>query len=76
MLRSNKEIVSLAKLDNVYVNLPTEYNYLFEIFNYRRENHGVTFAPLLPEGTEVTIAENLELYGGFYLNQYNEANAF
>lgn len=76
LIANNQSIASLAKLDTVFVNMPTEYNYLFEVINHKRDEHGVTFAPLLPEGTEVTIAENLELYGGFFLGQYNEANTF
>lgn len=76
LIANNQSIVSLAKLDTVYVNMPNEYSYLFEVINHKRDEHGVNFAPLLPEGTEVTIAENLELYGGFFLGQYNEANTF
>ena len=76
LIRNNKNIVQLAKLDKVYVNMPGEYNFLFDLVNEDKEEHGVTFAPLLAEGTELTFAEKLELYGGFFLGQYNEANTF
>jgi len=76
LIGNNRDIVSLAKLDTVYVNMPAEYGFLFESVNKRRASHGVTFAPLLSDGTEMTMAENLELYGGFFLGQYNEANTF
>jgi hypothetical protein len=32
--------------------------------------------PLLAEETDEKIAGNLELYGGFYMNQFNQANMF
>lgn len=76
LIGNNRDIVSLAKLDTVYVNMPAEYAFLFDAVNKRRESHGVTFAPLLSDGIEMAMAENLELYGGFFLGQYNEANTF
>ncbi len=76
LIGNNRDIVSLDKLDTVYVNMPAEYNFLFDVVNKRRESHGVTFAPLLSNGIEMTTAKNLELYGGFFLGQYNEANTF
>ena len=76
LIGNNRDIVSLDKLDTVYVNMPAEYSFLFDVVNKRRESHGVTFAPLLSNGIEMTTAKNLELYGGFFLGQYNEANTF
>lgn len=76
LIANNRQIVSLEKLDTVYVNMPAEYGFLFSEVNKSRGDHGVTFAPLLPERTEASITENLELYGGFFLGQYNEANTF
>lgn len=76
LITNNKSIVSLAKLDTVYVNMPSEYQFLFEVINQEREDHGVSFQPLLAEGAEITMVDNLELYGGFFLNQFNEANTF
>lgn len=76
LIANNRQIVSLAKLDTVYVNMPAEYGFLFAEVNKSRSEHGVTFAPLLTERTEASIGENLELYGGFFLGQYNEANTF
>ena len=76
LIGNNRDIVSLDKLDTVYVNMPAEYHFLFDVVNKKRESHGVTFAPLLSNGIEMTTAKNLELYGGFFLGQYNEANTF
>lgn len=76
LLRNNSTITSLAKLDKVYVNMPEEYGFLFDIVNKNKEQHGVSFLPLVADLPDGGFAENLELYGGFFLNQYNEANTF
>lgn len=76
LINNNREIVSLAKLDTVYVNMPDEYRFLFDIVSKKHEGRGISFVPLLAEGMEPEAAENLELYGGFFLNRFNEANTF
>ena len=76
LINNNPSIVALAKLDKVYVNLPQQYNFLFDVINHDRAEQGVTFAPLVAEPTEITFTENLELYGGLFLDQFNEANTF
>ena len=76
LIGNNRDIVSLDKLGTVYVNMPAEYHFLFDVINKKRESHGVTFAPLLTDGNGAVAARNLELYGGFFLGQYNEANTF
>lgn len=76
LINNNQSIVSLSKLDKVVVNLPAEYNFLFDMVNDDKEEHGVTFVPMMAEGEQSPFTENLELYGGFFLGQYNAANTF
>ena len=76
LIGNNREITALAKPETVYVNMPKEYGFLFDIINRRKESHKVLFAPLLPADVIPDFAENLELYGGMFLGQYNEANTF
>ena len=76
LIFNNPEITSLAKIDTVYVNLPDRYRFLLDMANKAMEESDLTFAPLLPEGTEASIVDNLELYGGFFTGRYNEANTF
>ncbi len=76
LMENNKSIVSLAKMDTVYVNMPSEYSFLLDIVNKKHEGRGHTFQPLVSEGTENVLSENLELYGGFFLGKFNEANTF
>lgn len=76
LISNNQNITSLAKLDRVYVNMPKRYDFLFHIINKKRDENGVVFAPALPEDTDIAFAANLELYGGFFLSQNNDANTF
>lgn len=76
LINNNQSIVSLSKLEKVVVNMPAEYNFLFDMVNDDKEEHGVTFVPMMAEGDTSPFAENLELYGGFFLGQYNAANTF
>lgn len=76
LINNNQDITSLVKIDTVYINMPDEYHFLFDIVSKKQEGRDVAFAPLLPEGGEVTFAQDLELYGGFFTGRYNEANTF
>lgn len=76
LINNNRETVSLAKLDTVYINMPSEYRFLFDIVNKKHEGRGINFVPLMPEDSDSALSANLELYGGFFLNKYNEANTF
>lgn len=76
LLGSNPNIVNLARMDTVCVNMPKEYGFLFDIVAKRNEGRGIIFAPLLADGEDSVLSANLELYGGYFLNKFNEVNTF
>lgn len=76
LLNNNREITSIAKIDTVYVNMPKQYRFLFDVVNKKHEGRGLTFAPLLNEECDASLTDHLELYGGFFMNRYNEVNTF
>ena len=76
LISGNREIVGLASLDTVYVNMPTEYNFLYKIVSRKHAGRNVTFAPLTQDETDRNLLDNLELCGGYFLNRFNEANTF
>ncbi len=79
VLASNPSITSLGAIDTVYVNMAKEYDFLFGRVNAEKEEHGVTFVPLLAESGYSEIAADareLELYGGFQLKQLGKLNNF
>lgn len=76
LINNNRDITSIAKIDTIYINMPDRYRFLFDVIKTKHEGRGTTFLPLLPEGSELSLAENLELYGGFHTKRYNTANTF
>ncbi|MBQ8414374.1 MAG: hypothetical protein IJX58_03920 [Clostridia bacterium] len=76
LIASNPSIVNLGAPEAVYVNMPDEYFFLYEKANIEVEDNGVRFMPLLNSEKKDIVKKNLELYGGFYVNQYNKFNNF
>lgn len=76
LITNNREIVSLGKLETIYINMPDEYRFLLDIVNKKHEGRGFNFVAFMPEGEDSVLYDNLELYGGFFLGKYNEANTF
>lgn len=74
-ISSNPAIHTLGYPEAVYVNMPEEYNFLYEMVNLEEEDNGVRFVPLFEEETDV-VKKNLELYGGFFAKSYNGFNNF
>ena len=75
-IASNPGITALGAPEAVYVNMPEEYNFLYDMVNAEAEENGVVFAPLFTEAPDEVIKKNLELYGGFFTRQYNGVNNF
>ena len=77
LIRANGTLLSFGTLDTVYVNMPQEYAFLYDMINAEREENGVSFAPLLADGERYRAALNcLSLYGALYCKQYNKLNNF
>lgn len=76
LINNNRDILSFAKLDTVYINMPDEFRFLFDIVNKKQAGRGLNFAPVVSEDSDASAAENLELYGGFSMSRFNEANNF
>lgn len=73
----NPDITEVGVPETVYVNMPPEYEFLCGMANAERAENQLVFAPLLTgESADGTIAGHLELFGGFYINQYNKSNVF
>lgn len=74
--KSNEKIASLGDMTTVYVNLPSEYDYLYDFANEEMEENGVKFVSsgLNKEKSEIT--DNLELYGGFFVKMVKQSTNF
>lgn len=75
-IASNATLVNLGEIDTVYVNMPQENAFLYDMINADEEEHKVKFLPLLDSDEQEAIVRNLELFGGFYVKQYNKINNF
>ncbi len=77
LIRANGALLSFGAPDTVYVNMPQEYGFLYDMVNAEREENGVAFAPLVTDAERhKTALENLSLYGALYCKQYNKLNNF
>ena len=76
VIAGNSGIIALGAPEAVYVNMPEEYNFLYDMVNMKEEDHGLRFEPLNIGEVDDFVKKNLELYGGFYVNQYNGLNNF
>lgn len=76
LIRGNSDIVDANDGLSVYVNMPAEYRFLFDMANAEDNGQKVVFSPLLGEDASANICENLELYGGFHSHLYNKQNMF
>lgn len=72
LIASNPKITALGEIETVYVNMPQEYHFLFDMVNEEEEENGVIFAPMF-SGAAPKV---LELLGGCYVKQYNKLNNF
>ena len=75
-ISSNPALHSLGYPEAVYVNMPEEYNFLYDMVNIEEEDNGVRFVPLFTEEENEVIKKNLELYGGFHTKSFNGFNNF
>ena len=73
LLAANTKITALGEIDSVYVNMPTEFHFLFDRVNMDQAENGVLFQPMLADGAAPRI---LEMLGGLQAKQYNRLNNF
>ena len=75
-IASNPALSSLGYPEAVYVNMPDEYNFIYDMVNLEEEDNGVKFLPLITDSEEDIVRKNLVLYGGLFTRTYNGFNNF
>ncbi len=76
-LRSNEPLTTLGEPEFVLVNMPAQYDYLFEVVNRDKAEQKiefVSFDPAIEDNEHLTA--NLELFGAFYSKNVNQTNNF
>lgn len=77
LISSNPSITALGAPEAVFVNLPKEYEFLLHMANEDSSKNDLHFAPLLQgDGANEAISKHLELFGGFFIHQFNKNNTF
>ncbi len=76
LIAANKDITDVGAIENVYVNMPSEYAFLFNKVNAESKENKVKFLPLVTDKQSEEKAKNLELFGGAYVKQFNTTNNF
>lgn len=77
LIASNPSIFNIDAPKAVFVNMPRKYDHVLDTVNDESSENGVMFLPV-HGGTDVepAIAKHLQLYGAFYVKQYNRGNNF
>lgn len=77
LLDSNRGVFPTGIPSTVYVNMPSEYSFVYDDVNADIKENKVSFIPLTSAAEEnEMILKDLELFGAFYVNQYNKFNNF
>ncbi len=75
-IAGNPRLRDMGAVDTVFVNMPQQYDYLYDMVNLEKQENGVTFQRLGLDKEKDIVARHLELYGGLYAVQYNTHNNF
>ena len=78
LIQRNPNIVMQGKPEFVVVNLPEQYDFVFEMVNNdQKTNNGLEFVNFdAKEERSELITSHLELYGGFVQSKANSVNVF
>lgn len=76
LYKNNASLMNLGGVDTVYINMPADNSFLYPMINAEAEENKLKFMPLLDACNQEIITENLDLFGGFYVKQYNKINNF
>ena len=75
----NNSLFSFGEPKKIFVNMPKEFDFLFEMANKEIEKveGTIEYKPLITDDMyEESIASQLQLFGGFYSRIYNKTNCF
>ena len=75
-IAGNDRLTALGNLEAVYVNMPEQFSFLYDMVNQDEEENGVKFLDLGLRKEAEVIYQNLEMYGGFFAGRMNTNNNF
>lgn len=75
-IRANGRLTAIKEPSSVYVNMPEEFEYIYELVNQEIDENKIKFEDLGIKKEKPIIKEHLELYGGLCADQFGTLNNF
>ncbi|MBQ7444716.1 MAG: hypothetical protein IJS71_02100 [Clostridia bacterium] len=75
-IRANLRLTTIAEPTCVYVNMPDEFDFVYELVNAEADENKIKFADLGIKKEKAVIKEHVELYGGLFADQFGSLNNF
>ena len=75
-IRANSRLTAIKEPSSVYVNMPEEFEYIYELVNQEIDENKIKFEDLGIKKEKPIIKEHLELYGGLCADQFGTLNNF
>ncbi len=75
-IRANGRLTAIKEPSSVYVNMPEEFEYIYELVNQEIDENKIKFEDLGIKKEKPIIKEHLELYGGLCADQFGMLNNF
>lgn len=76
LIDGNPRLTAQGEPEAVYVNMPSDLDFLYEMANAEKEENKIEFIPLEFNGDRDEISDNLELYGALFAPSQNRMNNF
>jgi len=76
ILENNNRLTSITKISTVYVNMPSELSFLFDIANEEEDENGVKFTSAGLGKEKEEVVNNLEMFGGLFAKDYKQSILF
>ena len=75
-VRNNNRLTSIAMPETVFVNMPDEFDFLYDMVNEEEQENKIKFVSLGIRKEKPALTEHLELYGGFAIDRFGSLNNF
>lgn len=76
LIEGNLKLTTQGEPEAVYVNMPADFEYLYDMANEEKNENKIEFSPIGIGGESENTLKQLELVGGLFAPAYNKNNNF
>ena len=76
IIDNNDKIFSMGKIENILVNMPSDFDYLYDIANQDLQENNIKYINANLNKEKEEVKNNLEMYGGFFVKSNSNAIKF